>query len=152
MNNGMNGQSMSELIKQRAPKAVAYILERGNDPSAPLHLIAQEVNRKAKDEPDSSGWAYPSFKQPNWTQSSVSQVLREAGKKRRRAFTKPGARKHNKPEQLELGAPLAQPATVIAAGGTVTKWDVLKAIENCEDLSTNARKALLDLVWRELFK
>lgn len=150
MNNGMNGQSMSELIKQRAPKAVAYILERGNNPSAPLHLIAQEVNRKAKDEPD--GWAYPSFKQPNWTQSSVSQVLREAGKKRRRAFTKPNARKQ-KPEWLELGAPMPQPMSIIApAGGAVTKWDVLKAIENCEDLSTNARKALLDLVWRELFK
>jgi hypothetical protein len=34
----------------------------------------------------------------------------------------------------------------------VTKWEMLKAIEGCTDLVPSTRKAILDLVWRELHK
>lgn len=95
--------------------------------------------------------------QTDMSQLKIAEYLNKHGYKRANGmpYTKKhvsliaianGMKRRERKTNAERNA-LANPATP-----TVSKWDVLKTIENCTDLSNSAKKALLDLVWREVNK
>lgn len=82
-----------------------------------------------------SAGKYPQPTGAPWSAEYVSRDLIAAGI-RRRTHAPRGANKSPPPPR---------------DSGT-TKYDVLKAIEQCVDISGPSRKALLDLVWKEVNK
>lgn len=82
-----------------------------------------------------------------WTKSTVSNVLVSGAGYRRRA---PENVKYWAANQRSSKSSVgAAPVSGASASGA-TKWDLLATIERCEDIQPAARKALLELVFKEL--
>lgn len=82
-----------------------------------------------------------------WDRAHVCRVKLAMGL-RTRHFGAARATRKGESNNKKHGATMAPEAPL----NPVSKWDVLKAIEHCADLSSHARRSLLDLVWQELNK
>ena len=88
--------------------------------------IAEALNKE--------GHVTPTRKKP-WTDATVSRALRSLGVKRRNISAEPSRKQRG-------------PATT----GAGNKWELLRAIENCDGLERAVKRTLLDMVFQELNK
>lgn len=97
---------------------------------------------------NAQGYLGPQDGKPLTTQSAWFLSTQAKMRHRRNNNTKKKA-KRQKPEEQKPAQKKIAAAIVRSPIAEMTKWDVMRAIENCQDFNPSSRKAILQLIVQE---